>query len=497
MGVPTLNDGTSRQDAASVSVRSFGKLFIGGSWQASAGDERMDVISPVTEELIATVPAAQPGDVDRAVSAARQAFDSGEWPGLPVAERRRLMRKVADEIDARAPELIETFTAEVGAPLRFSKVVAYMTSHFLRRNADLAGEMPIERPRDWGTGSGVLRREPVGVAAVITPWNIPTASISMKMAPALAAGCTVVAKPAWEGPVATLIMAEAIEAAGLPAGVVSILPGGRDAGQHLVSHRDVDKVTFTGSTAAGRRIMEACSERVARVTLELGGKSAAIVADDIPLNDFLPSLVRGGINHSGQVCAALTRVLVSRRRHDELVDALSGAFAAMRMGDPFDRATQLGPLVAERQRERVEDYISLGRAEGAKVAAGGGRPAGLDRGWFVEPTLFVDATNDMRIAREEIFGPVITVLPYDGLDEAIDIANDSEYGLSGSVYTNDLDLGRNVARRIRSGQVFLNGAGTTLDAPFGGFKQSGIGREGGSEGIEEFFESKLIVERGI
>ncbi|GAA4548642.1 aldehyde dehydrogenase [Pseudonocardia xishanensis] len=481
----------------STGLRSFDRLYIGGRWRAPAGDELIEVVSPSTEERLGEVPAGSPADIDLAVDAARQAFDSGAWPGLDPAERSRLLRRVADEIDARVPEMTHAFTAEVGAPLALSEMIQKMAAHFWRRNADLLDAMNFEQGRDWGSGAGTLRREPLGVVATISPWNGPTANISMKMAPALAAGCTVVAKPAREGPVSTLIMAEAIEAAGLPEGVVSIVPAGREVGEHLVGHPGVDKVSFTGSTVAGRRVMELCAGRIARVTLELGGKSAAIIADDIPFDEFLPGLVAGGIGHSGQVCAALTRVLVSEVRHDDLVEALAAAFAATKVGDPFDPATALGPLVAERQRDRVEGYLELGRSEGARVAAGGGRPADLPRGWFVEPTLFADVTNDMRIAREEIFGPVVSVLRYRDLDEAVAIANDSDYGLSGSIYATDLDLAGSLARRIRSGQVFLNGCGTTLDAPFGGYKQSGLGREGGPEGLEAFFETKLIVERGL
>ena len=482
---------------ADAPVRSFDCLFVGGRWAAPSGDEVIEVVSPVTEERIASVPAAGSADVDNAVTAARQVFESAEWSGLAPAERARSMRRVADEIDARVPEMTQAFTAEVGAPLALSEMIQQMAAHFWRRNADLLEQTEFERGRDWGSGAGTLVAEPVGVVAAIGPWNGPAANLSMKMAPALAAGCAVVAKPSWEGPLTTLILAEAVEAAGLPAGLVSILPGDREVGDHLVGHAGIDKVSFTGSTAAGRRVMQRCAGRIARVTLELGGKSAAIVTDDAVIEDFLPSLVGASVGHSGQVCAALTRVLVSRQRHDEVVEAMASAFGALRVGDPFDRATDLGPLVAERQRRRVEDYIATGRAAGARVAIGGGRPAGLERGWFVEPTLFVDVTNDMRIAREEIFGPVVCVLPYSDLDEAVAIANDSEYGLSGSVYTSDLDLGARLARRIRTGQVFLNGGGTTLDAPFGGYKQSGLGREGGPEGLESFCETKLIVERGL
>jgi aldehyde dehydrogenase (NAD+) len=477
-------------------LRSFDEVFIGGEWMKSVGDERINVISPSTEEQIASVPAGQPGDIDRGVVAARRALDSGAWSAMSAADRAGLLRKVADNLDARAAELVRAFVSEVGMPLAMAEASATVTAHFWRRDAELAELMDYESGRQWGGGFGVVRLEPVGVVGAIAPWNGAIGAVSMKVSPALAAGCTVVAKPAWEAPTSSLILAEAIEAAGLPPGVVSIIPGDRATGEHLVRHPGVDKVSMTGSTAAGKRVMELCAGRIARVTLELGGKSAAIIADDVPVENIVPSLIPGSIGFSGQVCAALTRVLVSEQRHDEVVETLANVFNAIPVGDPFDPTTGIGPLISERQRDRVENYIAVGRAEGAKLITGGGRPAHLHRGWYVEPALFTGVENDMRIAREEIFGPVVCVLTYKDLDDAIAIANDSDYGLSGAVYANDLELAGRLARRIRTGQVFINGAGTVLDAPFGGYKQSGIGREGGPEGLRGFLETKLIVEHG-
>jgi aldehyde dehydrogenase (NAD+) len=477
-------------------LKSFDEVFIGGEWLKSVGDQRIDVISPSTEEHIASVPAGQPGDIDRGVAAARRAFDSGAWSAMAAADRAQLLRKVADNLDARAAELVRAFVSEVGMPLMMAQASATVTAHFWRRDAELAELMDYESGRHWGDGFGVVRLEPAGVVGAIAPWNGAIGAVSMKVSPALAAGCTVVAKPAWEAPTSSLILAEAIEAAGLPPGVVSIIPGDRATGEHLVRHPGVDKVSMTGSTAAGKRVMELCAGRVARVTLELGGKSAAIIADDVPVETIVPSLIPGSIGFSGQVCAALTRVLVSEQRHDEIVETLANVFNAIPVGDPFEPTTGIGPLISERQRDRVENYIAVGRAEGAKLVTGGSRPAHLDRGWYVEPTLFTGVKNDMRIAREEIFGPVVCVLTYKDLDDAIAIANDSDYGLSGAIYANDLDLAGRMARRIRTGQVFINGAGTVLDAPFGGYKQSGIGREGGPEGLRGFLETKLIVEQG-
>jgi len=476
-----------------VHARSFDKLFIGGHWVDPATDRRIDVVSPSTEEPLGSVPCAAPADVDVAVAAARHAFDSGEWRELPGSERARLMNRVADEMEKRLPELVETFTAEIGAPIGMSRHMHAMAINFWRWNAGWIEEIDFVEERRWAGGEGVVRREPVGVVAAINPWNGPVASASIKMAPALAAGCTVVAKPPVEGPIATFVLAEALEAAGFPEGVVSILPAGRDAGEHLVAHPDVDKVTFTGSTATGRRIMELCAPGITRLTLELGGKSPGIICDDIDIATVLPALVGAGVGHSGQVCAAITRLLIARSRYDEVVEALAAALAGLTVGDPFDEGTDLGPLASERQRARVEEYIALGRGAGARVVTGGGRPAGRDHGWFVEPTMFADVDNGMRIAREEIFGPVLVAIPFDSDDEAVALANDSEYGLSGAVFSADPGRAAKLARRIRSGQVFVNSAGVCAVQPFGGFKNSGFGRECGREGIDPYLETSVLV----
>jgi acyl-CoA reductase-like NAD-dependent aldehyde dehydrogenase len=288
------------------------------------------------------------------------------------------------------------------------------------------------------------------------------------------------------------MLAECIEAAGVPSGVVNIVPGGREVGEHLVTHEGVDKIAFTGSTAAGKRIASLCGERIARVTLELGGKSAAIVGEDARLEDVLPTLLPAGIGHTGQVCAAITRIVVPRSRASEFTEAMVAGLSQVVVGDPYDPQTMLGPLAAERQRDRVEEYIALGKSEGAVIAVGGGRPAGLDRGWYVEPTLFTDVDNGMRIAQEEIFGPVISVISYDGIDDAIRIANDSPYGLSGAVYTNDREVAEKVVREVRTGQIYVNEAGMCVTQPFGGFKQSGLGREGGLEGLSGYLETKAV-----
>jgi acyl-CoA reductase-like NAD-dependent aldehyde dehydrogenase len=477
-------------------VKSYDKVFIGGRWVAPATDDRIDVISPVSEQVIATVPAASVADMDAAVAAARDAFDNGPWPWMSPAERAGHLVRVADELRKRVPDMARAFTAEIGAPGPVADAFHAGAVETWLDAATLHQRVAFEERRTWSTDLGpqeaLIVREPVGVVGAIIPWNGPVGVASLKLAPALAAGCTVVLKPAPEGPISTLIMAEALEAAGLPDGVISVLPGGREVGEHLVRHPGVDKISFTGSTAAGRRIMSLCSDRIARVTLELGGKSAGIVCDDIPLEQVLPTLLPGGFAHSGQVCAAITRILVSRERHDEFVDAASAMLSSLKVGDPAEPDTVLGPLVAERQRDRVEMYIAAGKSEGARLVTGGGRPKGLEKGWYVEPTLFAEVSNTMRIAREEIFGPVLSVIPYEDIDKAIAIANDSDYGLSGSVYTTDLALGERIARHIRTGQIFVNTSSICTNHAFGGFKQSGLGREGGVEGLEPYLETKFI-----
>ncbi|WP_166132979.1 aldehyde dehydrogenase [Nocardioides ochotonae] len=473
-------------------IRSFDKLFIGGKWVEPATDRTIDVISPITEEVIATVPEASEADIDMAVAAARRAFDEGPWPRMSAAERAEVLARVGKEVENRLPEMIEAFTAEIGAPAAISEAFHGNAIKMWGDASTLHERFEFEEERTWADGHGKLVREPIGVAAVIIPWNGPVATASLKIGPALAAGCTVVLKPAPEGPVSTMILAEALEAAGLPEGVISLLPGGREVGEHLVKHRDVDKISFTGSTAAGRRIMSLAGERIARVTLELGGKSAGIIADDIPLDQVLPTLAFAGIGSSGQVCAAITRIVVPRHRQDEVVEALKGIFEGVKVGDPREPDTVIGPLAAERQRERVEGYIQLGLEEGARLVTGGERPKDLEKGWYVPPTIFADVRNDMRIAQEEIFGPVVCVIPFDTIEEAIQIANDSDYGLSGAVYASDVELAERIARQVRTGQISVNTWGMCVVQPFGGYKQSGLGREGNVEGLSAFLETKLI-----
>ncbi len=469
------------------------KLFIGGEWIAASTSATIDVISPHTEEVIARVAEAREADVDRAVAAARAAFDDGPWPHLPAAERADAMARLLAALQERSAEMATTITAEMGSPISFSHMGQVMASNMvLDYFGRLAREYPFEEVRDGMLGPALVRREPVGVAAAIVPWNVPQFTAMLKLGPALAAGATVVLKPAPETPRDAVLLADAIIAARLPKGVVNIVPAGREVGEHLVRHAGVDKVSFTGSTAAGRRIAAICGEQLKRVTLELGGKSAAIVLDDADLDQTVAGLLPAAMMNNGQACVAQTRVLVSRRRYREVADALATAVGQIAVGDPMDPATIVGPLVAARQRERVEDYIRIGREEGARIAVGGGRPAGLGRGWYVDPTVFVDANNAMRIAREEIFGPVMAVIPYDDEADAVRIANDSDYGLSGTVWTGDVDRGLSVARRVRTGTYTVNNFMMEFSAPFGGFKCSGLGRELGPEGLSAYLEPKTI-----
>jgi betaine-aldehyde dehydrogenase len=337
-----------------------------------------------------------------------------------------------------------------------------------------------------------VRQEAIGVVAAITPWNVPLFTAMLKLAPALAAGCTVVLKPSPETPLDAYYLAEAIAKTDIPPGVINILPADREAGEYLVRHPGVDKVSFTGSTVAGRKIGAICGEQIKRCTLELGGKSAAIILDDANLDEAIPGLLPGALMNTGQACVAQTRILASRARYNDVVESLAAAVAAMKQGDPMDETVELGPMFAKRQMDRVLDYINIGKAEGARIATGGSRPAGMDSGWFVEPTVFADVDNSMRIAQEEIFGPVLVVIPYDDEADALRIANDSNYGLSGSVWTTDIERGLDVARQVRTGTYTINGMGMDFRSPFGGYKQSGIGRELGPEGLAAFCEYKTI-----
>jgi len=473
-------------------------LFIGGTWVAPNSTDVIEVVSPASEEVIGRVPQANQADIDAAVAAARAAFDDGPWPSMSPAERADVMAALSAGIAARSTEFAELITAENGAPSVFSLMGGVFASTMvLDYYTDLARNHPFSDERVGLMGPVTVERTPVGVVAAVVPWNVPLFTAMLKLAPAMAAGCTVVLKPAPETPIDAYLLAEEAVAAGVPPGVLNIVATGREAGEHLVTHPGVNKVAFTGSTAAGRHIAGLCGQLLRPCTLELGGKSAAVILDDADVAATIAGLTPATIMNNGQACVAQTRVLVPNSRAAEFTDAFVEAVAALTVGDPADPATEVGPLTSERQRQRVEGYIAAGRDEGATVALGGGRPAGFDRGWYVEPTVFTGVDNRMRIAQEEIFGPVISVIGYDSVDDAVAIANDNPYGLSGSVWSADTDRATSVARRMDTGTVSVNGFMIEFCAPFGGFKDSGLGRELGPEGLAPYLEPKTIMYPGM
>ena len=471
------------------------QFYIGGSWVTPSSDALIDVVQPSTEEIFLQVAEARAEDMSRAVAAAREAFDNGVWPRMAHAERAEYLRAIGAAVRDRGDDLARIWTSEMGILHSSARAGIPSIGGVYDYYADLADKFPfIERHQPTkGGSSGFLVREPVGVVGAIVPWNGPVALIAHKTAPALLAGCTVVIKASPEAPGAAYVMAEIAEAIGLPSGVINVVTADREVSELLVRDPRVDKITFTGSSAAGRRIASICGERIARFTLELGGKSAAIILDDYDIATAAATIAGSAQSMTGQVCASLTRIIVTKDRHDELVEALSDSFSTVRVGDPFDPDTDMGPLAMRRQRDRVEGLIAKGTDEGARLASGGHRPADLDRGFFIEPTVFANVDNGSTIAREEIFGPVLSVIPADSEAQAVAIANDSIYGLNASVFTDDDDRAYEVARQIRSGTVGQNACRIDFGIAFGGFKQSGIGREGGREGLYPFLEAKTII----
>ncbi|MGV9502179.1 aldehyde dehydrogenase [Streptomyces sp. NPDC003642] len=470
-----------------------GQLFIGGEWTDPLGRDVIEVISPHTEEAIGRVPHASTADVDRAVAAARRAFDEGPWPRLSLDERIEVVGRIKDGIAARHDEIARVISAQNGSPYSWSVLAQALGAVMVWDAAiTVARGFTHEERRDGVLGRILVRREPVGVVAAVVPWNVPQFTAAAKLAPALLAGCTAVLKPSPESPLDAYLLGEIAREAGLPEGVLSILPADREVSEYLVGHPDIDKVSFTGSVAAGRRVMEVAARNLTRVTLELGGKSAAVVLPDADVETAVAGIAPAAWMNNGQACVAQTRVLLPRARYDEFADALAAAAGTLTVGDPLDPATEVGPLVAKRQQRRALDYIRIGQEEGAKILTGGGRPPGLERGWYVEPTLFGDVDNSMRIAREEIFGPVICLLPYDDESDAVRIADDSDYGLSGSVWTADVEHGLDIARRVRTGTYSVNTFSLDMLGPFGGYKNSGLGREFGPEGYGEYLEHKMI-----
>lgn len=472
----------------------YDKLYIGGDWSAPKGGERIEVVSPFTEQVIAAVPSASHADADDAVAAARRAFDHGPWPRMAMEERIAVVERLRDAFALRKDELGQTITDEMGSPVSFSKTLqAGAPVMMLDAFMGIARDLPLSELRQSPTGNGLVVRQPKGVVVAIVPWNVPMMTTIMKLGPALLSGCCVILKPAPETPLSSYMLAEMLSEAGLPEGVVSILPAGREVSEYLALHPGVDKVTFTGSTGAGRHLAMKCGELVRPITLELGGKSAGIFLDDADIAAGVEALRLGSLRNSGQVCSLKTRLLVSRKRRDDLLDAFSGLIGSMPVGDPNDPATQIGPMVTRRQMERVSGYIETGLSEGARAVRGGaGRPEGLGRGWFVRPTLFADVDPDGTIAQEEIFGPVIAVSTFETEEEAIAIANNSDYGLNGAIFSADVEKAVGLAGRIKTGTVEINGGGVGFAAPIGGVKLSGIGREGGREGFDPYFEIKSI-----
>lgn len=468
-------------------------FFIDGQWVAPSGNEQHQALEAATGELLGTASLGTDADIDAAVSAARRALDTGPWGRTTAVERAEVMHRFAAALSTRADATSKLVSQENGMPITLSSAFnGAAPAGMLQMYAEMVKTVALEEIRPSLSGATIVRREPVGVVGAITPWNYPQALAMMKIAPALAAGCTVVLKPSPETALDAYVLGDAAEEAGLPPGVLNIVLGGREAGAALVSHPGVDKIAFTGSTEAGRLIGAECGRLIRRMTLELGGKSASIFLDDADLPTFLGGLSTASFMNNGQTCTAQARILAPRSRYAEVVDAVADYARELNVGNPLDPAVTLGPMASEQHLGRVMKHIDIARDSDARLVAGGGRPAGQDRGWFVEPTVFADVANTDRLAREEVFGPVMAIIPYDGDDEAVAIANDSNYGLGGSVWTSDEQRGVDLARRIRTGTIGVNYYNLDLGAPFGGMKDSGIGRELGPEGLNSYLEYKAI-----
>lgn len=467
-------------------------LFIDGRWRAANSRDSIVVTSPSTEAAFGQVPDADASDIDAAVAAARRAFDQGSWPSLSVAVRAAFIDRALALLEPKLGEIADLVTAQMGLPVSISQKKAPAGLWVGRYFLGLAREDVLCDIRETRWGPAAVLREPVGVVAAITPWNSPFNMAIAKIVPALVSGCTVVFKPAPETPLDVYLLAEAFREAGLPPGVFNLVTGGRETGRALVAHSGINKVSFTGSTAAGREIARTAGANFARLQLELGGKSAAIIAEDADRDTVLRGIVEGTFANTGQLCSAFTRILVPASRHAQWLDVVVGAAESFVVGDPYESTTVMGPLASRTQRDRVLGYIEIGRQEGATVATGGGAPANLGTGFYVQPTVFSNANNSMRVSREEIFGPVAVVIPYDTLDHAVAIANDTEYGLHGGVFTEDPQTAARVARSVRAGTFSINAFAHNVQAPFGGVKGSGVGRELGLEGLHAFHELKTV-----
>jgi aldehyde dehydrogenase (NAD+) len=469
-------------------------IYVNGGWVASKSDRVLVVRSPSTEEIVGQVPDADVADVDAAVGAARAAFDHGPWPRMRPVERSKMMQALLEELTARTDELAYVIGTENGTPQRLLRPAQVDNAlDVLRYYTELAANFEVESWVEGVYSPALVRQEPVGTVAAILPWNVPFFLAMLKVAPAMAAGCTMVLKAAPETPLNAYLLAEVADTVGIPPGVLNVVAAGAESSEALVTHSGIDKVAFTGSTAVGKRIACLAGPHLKRITLELGGKAAAIVLDDADLASTVPQLIGVSMTLSGQFCTAQSRILVSHDRYDEAVELYAHIAASLPVGNTFDEGTFIGPLISERQRDRVLDYVEIGKQEGATLVAGGGKPHHLERGWFVEPTVFRDVKNDMRIAQEEIFGPVVTFIPYTDEEEAIAIANDSAFGLHGTVWTDDVERGVDIGRRIRTGSYSVNALSLDPAAPFGGVKNSGLGREMGREGLAAYLEPKTIT----
>jgi acyl-CoA reductase-like NAD-dependent aldehyde dehydrogenase len=478
-----------------VPVNFADRLYIDGEWIVPSSADFYEVKDSVSEEGFLRVASANAQDMDRAIAAARRAFDVGPWPRWSHQKRGEYLREFAHELRRRAGDIGLLWPRETGVLASLVPAFTNSGAGEWEFYADAADTYPFEEERmpTAGGSFGLINRQPVGVVGAIIPWNGPLGSTSHKVAPALLAGCTVVLKAAPQAPGIALLIAEIMDSIGLPPGVFNLVVADREVSEYLVRDPRVDKISFTGSTVAGRRIASICGDRLARVSLELGGKSAAIVLDDADFDQAADSLTAAECLVSGQVCYSLTRIIVPRSRQDEMAEALAARFARVRVGDPYAAETQIGPLASQEQYERVNGYIARGIADGARLVSGGGRPSEFDKGYFVAPTVFSNVDNDDVIAREEIFGPVVSVIPSDSEQDAVRIANDSVYGLNASVYTKDADKALAIARQLRTGTVGQNAMRTDLILGFGGFKQSGIGREGGLEGLRNYLEQQAII----
>ena len=470
-------------------MRDYSNIYIDGVWVPSDGDGSIEVINAGTEQVMGSIPDGTSSDVDKAVAAAKIALDT--WSTTPVEERQKYLVRLNEELHARSADIASTIAGEVGMPITWSTMIqAGLPAGNMQTFATLLDSFPFEEE----IGNSLVVKEPVGVVGAITPWNYPLHQIICKVGGALAAGCTIVLKPSEVAPLNAFILAEIVHDVGLPSGVFNLVTGtGPVVGEAIAAHADVDMVSFTGSTRAGKRVAEVASQTVKRVSLELGGKSANIVLDDADFAKVIPKGVFACFLNSGQTCTAHTRMLVPNSRYDEAVEIAAAAASQTQVGDPTEEGMHLGPLISQAQWDRVQGYIQAGIDEGAVVATGGlGKPEGQETGYFVKPTVLANVTNDMTVAQEEIFGPVLSIIGYDDDDDAVRIANDSLYGLSGGVWSGDQERAVAVARRMRTGAVDVNGGSFNIAAPFGGYKQSGYGRENGVYGIDEFLQTKSL-----